>query len=147
MEVRSIIFSPQIQTANNQQTGQQVTIVVDPTYRFILKYLPSSFTFSVLIVFEGRANVDDSVKLLLKTPDSSQELVNMVHQFTDDMLNVIPTDDHPLFNLNVQLNNVDISYVGDYILDFYFSFVCFYLCYLIIFYLFCLKIHEFHYNY
>ena len=119
MEVRSIIFSPQIQTANNQQTGQQVTIVVDPTYRFILKYLPSSFTFSVLIVFEGRANVDDSVKLLLKTPDSSQELVNMVHQFTDDMLNVIPTDDHPLFNLNVQLNNVDISYVGDYIFEVY----------------------------
>lgn len=119
MEIKSIIFC-EGQATTESPDGAQKPIIINPTFSFRLKYIPSAFTFCVFIMMQGLPKSDLTLRLVIQEPETNRSVVDSSSVINKNNFQTkgVP-DDFVGMNLAAQLANVPLEKEGEYICTVY----------------------------
>lgn len=114
MEVKAVIFCEgQINISDSELVSKPA--VINPTFSFRLKYLPSAFSFGIFLMTQGLPDKEMSMRITLKEPESEKIVM--------DTSSVLPANiespkgisrDIAGLNINAQVANIPFEKEGLY---------------------------------
>lgn len=128
MKLKHILFGEDVIDVNLENPVQEDQpksarmALVNPTLNFIPQFIPSTFSFSALIMMQGAPEKDTSIRIELQNVDNNKTIFS-VASFVPQSIprNPILPPDLAGLNINVPLKNVPIEFEGKYILSVYFD--------------------------
>ena len=121
MEIRSVVFSENIADFPAPEGGSPVTAILNPTYIFRLKFIPSVFTFHVLIMFQGLKKGMLKLDFALKHTESEKVVAKTRAEVNFEAIrsNLPIADDKHGYNVHFGFTNIPIEQEGEYSFDIY----------------------------
>lgn len=120
MEIRAVLFSENIVDIPGSD-GALNKAIINPTYLFTLEFMPTTFSFSVLIMLETESLESMyNFELLLKKGYDTTPVFQAKSSFdTSSILKTENITNKAALNLNLGLQNVSIKEEGDYTFEVY----------------------------
>lgn len=117
MKLETIIFCEDIIELPSTTPGVFKSAVVNPTASFGLEIIPSTFSFSVLIMLKGLPTENVEISVNLFNPRTNRPLFEASATLTPDIpVNPSTPKDLAGINLNIPLKNVVVEDAGEYII-------------------------------
>lgn len=119
LKILKVIFCEDVTELPNSQTPiQKKMAIVNPTGSFVLEYLPSTFSFSALVMFQGVPEGPKNLTFKFSNPRTSKVLFEASFVITAEAIvnQVIPSEFAGV-NINIQLKNILIEDEGEYTLN------------------------------
>ena len=126
MKVKQIIFSEDVIDIKTDQAGLEVKneapkmAIVNPTLSFMPPFIPTTFSFSAVIMMQGAPKDNTAIKIELVNETNHKTLFSVISNIPGNIQrNTSIPDDFAGLNMNVPLKNIPLETEGSYLFNIY----------------------------